>query len=235
MFCFIPIGSLRADEKIASVQQTLKEQGFYYGEVTGRKDADTTAAIRRFQIRNGLKITGNLDAETERSLRLGATGSARATPALPPSRPDVTSDLRDDSFDEEDPRTPSYPPNYGSYRAPDPRVYPPGPRGMQPEIGGIFDNTPYEFAPSGLQRRVIADAQMVLARHGYYRSDIDGIYGPGTEFALRAFQSQVRLPLDGRLNMETLSALGLLPRQHAQRPVRRMPRRQVYRGEWIPW
>ena len=32
-------GWLRADQTIQSVQQTLKDQGFYYGNVTGDKSA----------------------------------------------------------------------------------------------------------------------------------------------------------------------------------------------------
>ncbi|HEX8678501.1 MAG TPA: peptidoglycan-binding domain-containing protein, partial [Chthoniobacterales bacterium] len=67
---FALVSSARADALITSVQQKLKEQGFYYGEITGQKDADTTAAIRRFQIRNGLQITGELSAETQKSLGL---------------------------------------------------------------------------------------------------------------------------------------------------------------------
>ena len=59
---------LLADQTTSAVQQALKEQGFYYGDVTGKKTADTTAAIRRYQIRNGLQITGEIDAETLRSL-----------------------------------------------------------------------------------------------------------------------------------------------------------------------
>jgi peptidoglycan hydrolase-like protein with peptidoglycan-binding domain len=39
---------LPADQTIRSLQQTLKDQGFYYGAVTGDKSAETTAAIRRF-------------------------------------------------------------------------------------------------------------------------------------------------------------------------------------------
>ena len=46
----------RADSLTESAQQVLKEQGFYYGDINGKKDADTTAAIRRYQIRNGLKL-----------------------------------------------------------------------------------------------------------------------------------------------------------------------------------
>ena len=75
-------GALQADQITAAVQQALKEQGFYYGDVTGEKTADTTAAIRRYQIRNGLQVTGEIDAETLRSLGVG-TGSARATPPPP--------------------------------------------------------------------------------------------------------------------------------------------------------
>src|SRR5713101_2956791 len=58
------VGPLSADQAIQNVQQALKDQGFYYGEITGTKDADTTAAIRRYQIRNGLQITGDLNEET---------------------------------------------------------------------------------------------------------------------------------------------------------------------------
>ena len=50
-----------ADQTIRSLQQTLKDQGFYYGAVTGDKSAETTAAIRRYQIRNGLQLTGELN------------------------------------------------------------------------------------------------------------------------------------------------------------------------------
>ena len=55
---------LRADQAIRSLQQTLKDRGFYYGAVTGDKSAETTAAIRRYQIRNGLKVTGDIAKTT---------------------------------------------------------------------------------------------------------------------------------------------------------------------------
>src|SRR2546426_3692686 len=140
--------SLRADEAIASVQRALKNQGFYYGEITGRKDADTTAAIRRYQIRNGLKITGELDTETQRSLWMGGAESARttATPARSPS--DETSDLGDNSSSAR--AGPAAPPPVQtdhSERAPFPPGYAPGARGPQPGVSGVFDGTPYDVAP----------------------------------------------------------------------------------------
>src|SRR5205814_5085582 len=97
----VSFATIRADEVIAKAQQALKDQGFYYGEVTGEKNTATGDAIRRYQIRNGLAITGELNDETVRSLQSNAAASAsttaRATAPSPPSPSNDTSDLRDDS------------------------------------------------------------------------------------------------------------------------------------------
>src|SRR6476660_4740612 len=71
---------MRADQLVESVQQALKDEGFYYGEVNGEMNANVTAAIRRYQIRNGLQVSGELNDETLRSLGIKSSGSsARAT------------------------------------------------------------------------------------------------------------------------------------------------------------
>ena len=92
------------------------------------------------------------------------------------------------------------------------------------------------MAPPDVQRHVIVGAQTLLTRAGFYRSGIDGVFGPGTVTAVRAFQSRAGILPNGRLNMETLGALGLLPGQRpAHLPRRRvLLRRPVYRGQWIP-
>ena len=220
--------SALADQTTESVQQTLKDQGFYYGDVTGQKNADTTAAIRRYQIRNGLQITGEMDAETLRSLGIGLS-AAKAPPPLPSATPD-TSDLRVPEAAQ-----PSPPPS----QRPEGIDQMPGPHGLQPETGGVFDETPYAIAPPDLQRHVIVGAQMLLARRGLYRSAIDGVYGAGTAFAVRAFQSRVGIPPTGRLDMETLAALGLLPGQHVPGisvPPRRFQRyRAPLPGQVVPY
>jgi len=59
-----------ADELTKAVQEKLKEQGFFYGEATGQPGSETDAAIRRYQIRYGLKVTGGLNDETTHSLGL---------------------------------------------------------------------------------------------------------------------------------------------------------------------
>ncbi len=235
---FAGASTLRADQTTSAVQQALKEQGFYYGDVTGKKTADTTAAIRRYQIRNGLQITGEIDAETLRSLGVGA-GTARSAPApraAPTPEEEAASAEAEEATQSAEIAPRPAPPGYPPQRGPAPGYGSP-PREFREEVSGVFTGTPYEIAPPDLQRHVIVGAQALLSRYGYYRSGIDGEFGPGTAAAVRGFQARIGLVPDGRLNMETLAALGLLPGQHAPgftAPPRRLRSRPVYRGQWIP-
>lgn len=226
-------GAIRADQTVAEAQQALKDQGFYYGEVTGEKSADTTAAIRRYQIRNGLQINGELDEQTLKSLR-----SVPSTSTPPPLKsatvapPANTPQPRDESTQETEPNpsTPVQP-----YAAPpqDRQLYPPNAAAGQPRPTNLLADTPYEAAPPEEQRDIFIAAQRALASHGFYHGAFDGFYGAEMEFSLRAYQSRFRLPVTGRLDLETLAALELLP--GAKGPIYR-PRRRFgprVRGEWI--
>jgi peptidoglycan hydrolase-like protein with peptidoglycan-binding domain len=64
-----------------------------------------------------------------------------------------------------------------------------------------------------------------MARGGFYRGETDGVYSPNMEFSLRAYQSHFGLELTGRLDLETLAALDLLPRQRT--PDFGPPRRRI--------
>jgi peptidoglycan hydrolase-like protein with peptidoglycan-binding domain len=70
---FGAVSSLRADDTVRAVQTRLKLGGFYSGKVNGNYDSGTAAAITRYQIRNGLKITGKLDEQTAYALGVSAT------------------------------------------------------------------------------------------------------------------------------------------------------------------
>src|SRR4029077_14637709 len=107
--------ALRADQLVERVQQALKDQGFYYGEVSGEKNANLTAAIRRYQIRNGLQVSGELNSETLQSLGIDSSGSARpATKPLSPG-PAAPQPPRETSPDENANVSPAPPPqSFGS-------------------------------------------------------------------------------------------------------------------------
>jgi peptidoglycan hydrolase-like protein with peptidoglycan-binding domain len=230
---------VQADQIIESVQQALKDQGFYYGEITGETNATLTAAIRRYQIRNGLQITGELNTETLRSLKIDSSASTQPA-AKPTSSPSPrTHDLSERSPSDTAPVPPQA--DQPLANAPENRqLYPsnPVPSGTSPG-GGLLAGTPYETAPSDVQRNVVISAQIALARRGLFRETIDGAYGPAMEFSLRAYQARTGLPVTGRLDLETLAALRLLPGARAPNynpshlPGRPRPQPPVH-GEWIP-
>jgi peptidoglycan hydrolase-like protein with peptidoglycan-binding domain len=53
---------------VTTVQSALKGQHFYFGEITGTLDDETRAALRRYQIHRGLRVTGEPDTETLKKL-----------------------------------------------------------------------------------------------------------------------------------------------------------------------
>jgi peptidoglycan hydrolase-like protein with peptidoglycan-binding domain len=237
----ILIGSIvlvRADPMIESVQQVLKDQGFYYGEISGETNAMLTAAIRRYQIRNGLQVTGELNDETLQSLGLKSSGSRGHTLESGSHAPATSAKPNDSPVDEAERETPVPPvQNFGN--APqDQQLYPSTPASPSTGSGAVFAGTPFETVPAMVQRNVVVSAQIALARYGLYRQQIDGIYGPAMELSLRAYQAQRRLPVSGRLDMETLAALRLLPgRQPFYNPYRqrmRPPPGPPVRGQWVP-
>jgi hypothetical protein len=61
-------GSVLADENVRKVQEQLRDGGFYSGNIDGAYSSELSAALTRYQIRNGLPITGQLDEDTSKEL-----------------------------------------------------------------------------------------------------------------------------------------------------------------------
>jgi len=76
-------GSLHADDAIAAAQRKLKTLGYYQGGVDGQNGSQTAAAIRRYQIAEDLRVTGELTPQTTERLGIAApkAGKPAATPA----------------------------------------------------------------------------------------------------------------------------------------------------------
>ena len=56
---------------------------------------------------------------------------------------------------------------------------------------------------------MVSAVQADLAREGYYRGVIDGVYGPQTRVAITRYQSNHGLQVTGSLTTATLQSLGL--------------------------
>src|SRR5258708_902713 len=74
--------SVLANENVRAVQEKLRDGGFYSGEVDGAYSPQLSAALTRYQIRNGLPITGQLDEDTSKALgaKAAVTDNSVATP-----------------------------------------------------------------------------------------------------------------------------------------------------------
>ncbi|MDQ6622182.1 MAG: peptidoglycan-binding protein [Verrucomicrobiota bacterium] len=74
----------RADENVRALQNKLKAGGYFFGKVNGTFEAETAAALTRYQIRNGLPISGRLDSETAQALGVETSAAADAPPQTDP-------------------------------------------------------------------------------------------------------------------------------------------------------
>ena len=61
----------------------------------------------------------------------------------------------------------------------------------------------------GSSGAVVTQIQTKLKSWGYYTGAVDGIYGSGTERAVRDFQQKNGLTVDGKAGDQTLAAMGL--------------------------
>lgn len=85
--------------------------------------------------------------------------------------------------------------------------------GYYPSAGYYGVNSSYGGQPvygtSYSGGNVVARVQERLARAGYYRGAIDGLIGPRTRYAIRAYESRHGLPADGEIDRRLLATLGL--------------------------
>ena len=74
--------TLRADETVLATQKKLAQLGYYKGEADGQTGSQTSAAIRRYQIAQNLKVTGELNRQTLDQLGINASTPAPAYVAI---------------------------------------------------------------------------------------------------------------------------------------------------------
>ena len=68
-----------------------------------------------------------------------------------------------------------------------------------------------------LSQDMIQQVQGRLQEQGIYHGNIDGVWGPGTESAVRSYQQQHNLNATGKLDVDTLASLNLGTNQSNQR------------------
>jgi peptidoglycan hydrolase-like protein with peptidoglycan-binding domain len=74
-----------APERISEIQTALAKDGSFSGKPSGKWDASTVDAMRKFQEAHGLNASGRLDAKTLQKLGLGSQTAGLAAPMPPVS------------------------------------------------------------------------------------------------------------------------------------------------------
>ncbi|HEX8898717.1 MAG TPA: peptidoglycan-binding domain-containing protein, partial [Chthoniobacterales bacterium] len=70
----------RADETVRQVQEELRKRNLYFGNIDGQSSAVLTAALKRYQARQGFTVTGKVDRDTATSLHVETTAVASVSP-----------------------------------------------------------------------------------------------------------------------------------------------------------
>jgi peptidoglycan hydrolase-like protein with peptidoglycan-binding domain len=80
-------------DNVRAVQEKLHEDGLYFGEIDGTYSSELAASLGRYQIRNGLPITGQLDVDTSKALGV-KPAVATSTPNDQPRASETWKQLR---------------------------------------------------------------------------------------------------------------------------------------------
>jgi len=75
--------------------------------------------------------------------------------------------------------------------------------------GGTYNGRGAYGRNGGQENSVVARVQEALARDGYYKSQIDGVAGDRTFYAIRAYERDHHLRVDGAISDQLLNEMGL--------------------------
>jgi len=216
----------QADEQTRNVQTTLKAEGFYYGPVNGENSQETSAAIRRYQIRNGLQVTGALNQETLDALsKSNAPSQESVAPVAPstpviPQTPQARHPQAEAESEEQILRTPPTKP-----QAPDTEE-------VLIPYSQLFKRSPFEHAPLPVQQQTFQRVQDKLVGKGFYRGRPEAQPTENMRRAIASYQEAHGLRVTGALDVDTLHELRMLPGESGSpfgtSPSR--PERRIYRG-----
>lgn len=199
---------------LANVQQALNRLGYDAGPVDGVMGSKTRSAIRDFQRANGVSVTGQADYDLYQRMRtrLGGgtttTTTARASSeveASPTVIANVQSELRRAGYEIDavsgtmDAQTRAAIVDY------------------QLSSGLSATGVPSEFllahmrgsgkADTKSRTQLLRNVQQELNERGYDAGPADGAFGPKTRTAIRTYQSDAGLAVNGEADEELLARL----------------------------
>lgn len=169
---------------VRTLQTKLKALGYYRGTVDGDYGAATTEAVRAFQKANGLTADGIAGGTTFSKLYSSSAKSYLQSLATATPKPTPT-------------RKPTATPH---------RTATPLPPNVYQRVTTAPDGD-YATLRRGYTGTPVTKMQEELKKLGFYTGAVDGIYGEGTEDAVKAYQRANGLNADGVAGPATLRSI----------------------------
>jgi len=204
---------------IQAMQQALRDAGFYkLGDVNGVWTQHTADALYSYQLANGLRGTARLDYPTGQRLGMAMPamdktmeGSTRAPEANATTRHARSMSGRRVIQDPTTVVNDEYDSNGNLVER--------SVNGERHVMRVDRNRANYHREYARLDSSKIQDVQQTLADAGFYKSGVDGVWGPATSKALRSYQASNGLKATGRLNPATLDKLGMVESENDLAPA----------------
>ncbi len=183
---------------VRSLQEQLRQAGFYGGSITEVYDFSTEDAVRRFQQANGLAVDGIVGVSTRQKLANWQTQpvSSAITEVTTISTSNIQLPLLTTASTPFETINPSNPPQ--------------PPRATTP-VSAVVTPTPTRRISNvlvkGDEGEEVRFLQERLRVAGFYSGNATGIFGPITEESVKRFQAAYKLVVDGIVGPATISKL----------------------------
>jgi peptidoglycan hydrolase-like protein with peptidoglycan-binding domain len=181
-------------DQVKELQRELASRGFYQGNIDGVAGAKTRAALRNFQVQQGIPINGGLNAQTRDSLGLEWDRQpVKGTDTPQPER------MRGEDRMQRTPAMEGTQPTQGSRT-----------QAASTQTQAGTDNTAVRVNLAELNTEQTKEMQQKLQQLGFYQGAVDGKFGAGTRAALtRYFQRQAQLASQGMVDDSAIGVFGI--------------------------
>jgi peptidoglycan hydrolase-like protein with peptidoglycan-binding domain len=180
-------------DQIKELQRELASRGFYQGNIDGVAGAKTRAALRNFQVQQGISTDGGLNVQTRDSL--GLEWERQPVKGTDSAKPEM---MRGNERMQ----------GTRTQAAPQPQPQRAQNQPVQTQAG--TDNTSVRVNLSALNAEQTKEIQQKLQQLGFYQGTIDGKFGAGTRAALtRYFQRQAQLASQGMVDDSAIGVFGI--------------------------
>lgn len=220
-------------EHAKHLQQSLKDEGFYDGEVDGILGVRTQEALKKFQESKGMEASGKLDNQTASALGIEFSDiqPVRGTEPMEPTTSPTpmmeeeesvepqsgtegeTEEVEEQSGTEAQAGESTSPVSGGETETQETEATSGETLGGEPAMGAVEEEEEIvetEIEPqAGYDKETIRKVEQALKDKNLFDGKVDGVIDAKTTEAIRRFQTDNGMTVTGKLDTSLIQALGV--------------------------